>query len=102
MAENTNSAGNLNDDQVFDSSDDFFDQLDKTVAGENSSTTTDNTVMVTQDADDSEQVTHQQQTGSNKAAWESEDNPYTQKSEQLEKRYADSSRAGQASYSRLK
>ena len=102
MAENTNSAGNLNDDQVFDSSDDFFDQLDKTVAGENSSTTNDNTVMVTQDAGDSEQVTRQQQTGSKDAAWDSEDNPYKQKAEKLEKRYADSSRAGQASYSRLK
>ena len=78
MAENTNSAGNLNDDQVFDSSDDFFDQLDKTVAGENSSTTNDNTVMVTQDAGDSEQVTRQQQTGSKDAAWDSEDTPYKQ------------------------
>ena len=99
MAED-NSRGNLNDATPFDSSDDFFDHLDDKVATDNSAAN--DTVMVTQQANDSEQVTRQAPTGSNNAEWDSEDNPYKQKAEQLEKRYADSSRAGQDSYARLK
>ena len=91
-----NSASNLNDATPFDSSDDFFDKLDKQV---------NNTQEVTQpESATPKQVTRQtKQVGSKKqSSWDNEDNPYKQKAEQLEKRYADSSRAGQASYSRLK
>tara|TARA_Y100000593_G_scaffold26883_1_gene53536 strand:- start:8335 stop:9231 length:897 start_codon:yes stop_codon:yes gene_type:complete len=95
-----NSSGNLNNDEVFDSTDDFFDKLDQSVAGENPAQS--ETVMVTQKANDSEQVTRDQQTGSNNAGWDDENNPYKQKVVELEKRYADSSRAGQANYNRLK
>ena len=99
MAED-NSRGNLNEATPFDSSDDFFDHLDNKVAADNPAAS--DTVMVTQNANDSEQVTREASTGSNNAAWDSENNPYKQKADQLEKRYADSSRAGQANFNRLK
>jgi len=91
-----NSASNLNDATPFDSSDDFFDKLDKQV---------NNTQEVTQpESATPTQVTRQtKQVGSKKQSnWESENNPYKTKADQLEKRYADSSRAGQANYNRLK
>ena len=95
MSQDTN-AGNLNDANPFDSSDDFFDKLDQQV---------NNTQEVTQSETSATPTGNSpnKQTGSNKeSSWESENNPYKTKAEQLEKRYADSSRAGQANYNRLK
>jgi hypothetical protein len=91
-----NATGNLNSATPFDSSDDFFDKLDSQV---------NNTQEVTQSEKSATPTGNSptKQTGSKrKSNWESENNPYKQKAHQLEKRYADSSRAGQASYQRLK
>ena len=107
--EEQNASGNLNEASVFEgqgdvnSPDDFFDELDKKVAQENSGLSND--PRVTQPVQGgSDQVTHQtQQVGSKQeGGWDSEDNPYKAKAEQLEKRYTDSSRAGVASATRLK
>ena len=89
-------AGNLNDSKPFDSSDDFFDKLDKQV---------NNTQEVTQPQKSATPTGNspKQKVGSKKqSSWDDENNPYKQKAQQLEKRYADSSRAGQASFARLK
>ena len=96
---NNTSGGNLNDGEVFNSSDDFFDTLDEKVSGENSDRETQGNPK-SQVAP--KQVTHKQGQGSNQSSWDSEDNPYKQEADQLKKRYADSSRAGQANYNRLK
>lgn len=107
--ENANASGNLNETNVFEDSgdvnspDDFFDELDKKVAQENAGLS--DTPRVTQPVQGgSDQVTHQtQQVGSKQQGqWDSEDNPYKAKAEQLEKRYKDSSRVGVASATRLK
>jgi len=96
---NNNNGGNLNDGEVFNSSDDFFDTLDEKVSGENSDRETQGNPTSKRGT---EQVTHKQDRGSNQSSWDSEDNPYKQEADQLKKRYADSSRAGQANYNRLK
>tara|TARA_R100000808_G_C2154335_1_gene165247 strand:+ start:4994 stop:5932 length:939 start_codon:yes stop_codon:yes gene_type:complete len=109
-----NASSNLNDANVFDegdsgvnSTDEFFDELDKKVSAENAGEMYNkNTPRVTQpNKGDSEQVTHKKNAvGSNKNAgnWDDENNPYKKEAEQLKKRYADSTRAGQANHNRLK
>ena len=83
-----NTSSNLNDANVFEendsgvnSTDEFFDELDKKVSAENAGELyKENTPRVTQpNKGDSEQVTHQQNAvGSNKNAgnWDNENNPY--------------------------
>lgn len=79
-----------------DSSEQFFDKLDNAVNNTQQ-------VEVTQQKSATPTGNSPKEVGSKQQSnWDNEDNPYKQKAEQLEKRYADSSRAGQASYARLK
>jgi len=68
-------------DQVFGSSDNFFEALEENVNG----IVTDDSTEATQQAVGTEQVTQQEAVGSNNVEWDDDGNPY-------KKRYKDSSR----------
>jgi hypothetical protein len=99
---NTENTGNLNDAEVFNSSEEFYDALDEKTSGDDSDLFTQ---KVTQpNKGDSVQATRQSnQVGSNATSmWDSEDNPYKKKVEELDKRYRDSSRASVENATTLK